>query len=141
MGMAKMPTQTGAVPTNVTLSGGWSYSIASHAANKNAAFQVLKVANSQALLAAYDVAAAQIAPRQDISTVPAYQTLPGNSFFSSLVSFSQFRPAFPAYPKVSLQIDSAMQQVMQGKSPDDAMAAYQQAVVGIVGAANTEKEE
>jgi multiple sugar transport system substrate-binding protein len=141
MGMAKMPTQTGAVPTNVTLSGGWSYSIPSHAANKNAAFQVLKVANSKALLAAYDVAAAQIAPRQDISTVPAYQTLPGNSFFSSLVSFSQFRPAFPAYPKVSLQIDSAMQQVMQGKSPDDAMAAYQQAVVGIVGAANTEKEE
>ena len=139
MGMAKMPTQTGAAPNNVTLSGGWSYSIASQSPNKNAAFQVLKVANSKDLLGAYDVAAAQIAPRQDISTVSAYQKLPGNSFFSSLVSFSQFRPAFPAYPKISVQIDSAMQQVMQGKSPGDAMAAYQQAVVGIVGAANTEQ--
>lgn len=139
LGMAKMPTQTGAAPSNVTLSGGWSYAIASHSPNKDAAFKVLQVANSKDLLASYDVAAAQIAPRQDIGDVPAYKNLPGNTFFSSLVSFSQFRPAFPAYPKVSVQIDSAMQQVMQGKSPNEAMTAYSQAVTGIVGATNTEQ--
>jgi hypothetical protein len=32
-----------------------------------------------------------------------------------------------------------MQQVMQGKSASEAMAAYKQAVTGIVGAANTEE--
>lgn len=140
LGMAKMPTQAGGAPGNVTLSGGWAYSIASKSQNKDAAFQVLKVANNVNLLGAYDVAAAQIAPRKDVVNLPAYANLPGNNFFTSLVTFSQFRPAFPAYPKISVQIDSAMQGVMQGKSPADAMAAYAQAVIGIVGATSTETQ-
>ena len=138
LGMAKMPTQTGAAPSSVTLAGGWSYSIAAHSPNKDAAFKVLQVANSKDLLGAYDVASAGIAPSQEIGTLPAYKALPGSSFFSSLLTTSQFRPALPAYPKVSVQIDSAMQLVMQGKSASDAMAAYKQAVTSIVGASNTE---
>jgi multiple sugar transport system substrate-binding protein len=138
LGMAKMPTELGAAPTNVTLSGGWSYSISAHSQNKDAAFKVLQVANSQSLLGAYDVAAGQITPRQDIVTTPSYANVPGNAFFTSLVAFSQFRPAFPAYPKISVQIDQAMQSVMQGKSAAEAMAAYSQAVTSIVGASNTE---
>lgn len=140
MGMAKMPSETGGAPGNVTLSGGWAYSISALSTHKDQSFQVLKVANSTNLLAGYDVAAAQIAPRKDIANVPAYADLPGNNFFSSLVTFSQFRPAFPAYPKISVQIDSAMQGVMQGKSPADAMASYAQAVKGIVGAGGTETQ-
>lgn len=140
MGMAKMPTEFGDAPSNVTLSGGWSYAISARSQNKDAAFQVLKVANSQSLLGGYDVAAGQITPRKDIVTLPAYANVPGNSFFTSLVAFSQFRPGFPAYPKISVQIDSAMQSVMQGKSPADAMAAYAQAVIAIVGQANTETQ-
>jgi multiple sugar transport system substrate-binding protein len=139
MGMAKMPTEAGASPSDVTLSGGWSYAIAANSPNKAAAFQVLQVANSKDLLGAYDVADAQIAPRKDISTLPAYEAVPGSAFFSNLLTFAQFRPAFPAYAKISVQIDSAMQQVMQGKSASDAMAAYKQAVIGIVGASNTEE--
>jgi multiple sugar transport system substrate-binding protein len=138
LGMAKMPTELGAAPTNVTLSGGWSYAISAHSQNKDAAFKVLQVANSQSLLGAYDVAAGQITPRQDIVTTPSYANVPGNAFFTSLVAFSQFRPAFPAYPKISVQIDQAMQSVMQGKTPAEAMAAYAQAVTSIVGASNTE---
>lgn len=138
LGMAKMPTELGAAPSSVTLSGGWSYAISAHSQNKDAAFKVLQVANSQTLLGGYDVAASQITPRKDIVSLPAYANVPGNSFFTSLVAFSQFRPAFPAYPKVSVQIDSAMQSVMQGKSPADAMAAYAQAVTSIVGSSNVE---
>jgi multiple sugar transport system substrate-binding protein len=138
LGMAKMPTELGAAPTNVTLSGGWSYAISAHSQNKDAAFKVLQVANSQSLLGAYDVAAAQITPRKDIVTTPAYANVPGDAFFTSLVAFSQFRPGFPAYPKISVQIDQAMQSVMQGKSAAEAMAAYAQAVTSIVGASNTE---
>jgi multiple sugar transport system substrate-binding protein len=138
LGMAKMPTELGAAPTNVTLSGGWSYAISAHSQNKDAAFKVLQVANSQSLLGAYDVAAGQITPRQDIVTTPAYANVPGDAFFTSLVAFSQFRPAFPAYPKISVLIDQAMQSVMQGKTPAEAMAAYAQAVTSIVGASNTE---
>ena len=138
MGMAKMPTEFGDAPNYVTLSGGWAYSIAQQSQHKDQAFQVLKVADSLNLLSGYDVAAAQIAPRKDIVNVPAYKNLPGNDFFTSLVSFSQFRPAFPAYPKISVQIDSAMQHVMQGQSATDAMSAFQQSVTGIAGQNNIE---
>lgn len=140
MGMAKMPSELGQAPGNVTLSGGWSYAISAHSPNKDAAFKVLQVANSQQVLAGYDVSAGQITPRKDIVSVPSYANVPGNSFFTSLVAFSQFRPAFPEYPKISVQIDAAMQSVMQGKSPDEAMATYDQAVTAIVGAGNTETQ-
>lgn len=138
LGMAKMPTEFGDAPKYVTLSGGWSYAISAQSQHKAQAFQVLQLANSKDLLAGYDVAAAQIAPRKDIVDVPAYQNLPGNNFFTSLVSFSQFRPAFPAYPKISVQIDSAMQHVMQGQSPADAMSSFSQSVTSIAGQSNIE---
>jgi multiple sugar transport system substrate-binding protein len=138
MGMAKMPTEFGQSPNYVTLSGGWAYSISAQSQHKDDAFQVLKVANSKDLLGGYDVASGGIAPRQDIVDIPAYKNLPGNTFFTSLVAFTQFRPGFPAYPKISTQIDSAMQKVMQGQSVADAMSAYAQSVSSIAGPSNVE---
>ncbi|QBD81797.1 extracellular solute-binding protein [Ktedonosporobacter rubrisoli] len=139
MGMAKMPTQNGQDPKYVTLSGGWAYSISAQSKHKDEAFQVLKAAMSKDLLGGYDVSSANIAPRKDIVDVPEYKNQPGNVFFTDLVGFTQFRPGFPAYPKISVQIDSAMQHVMSGQSSADAMQAYDQAVTGIAGASNVEK--
>ena len=56
-----------------------------------------------------------------------------SSFFTSLVNYTHFRPAFPAYPKVSLQIQEAMELVMNGTSPTDAMSNFADAVKGIAG--------
>jgi multiple sugar transport system substrate-binding protein len=139
MGVAKMPTEDGQAPNYVTLSGGWAYSITSKSAHPDQAFKVLQTAFSKDLLATYDVQAGQVAPRQDIVDVPAYHDAPLSPFYTSLVAFTQFRPAFPAYPKVSLQIDNAMQHVMSGQSPSEAMNAYAQAVAGIAGASNVEQ--
>jgi multiple sugar transport system substrate-binding protein len=139
MGVAKMPTEFGQAPNYVTLSGGWAYSITARSAHPDQAFQVLKTASSQDLLASYDVQDGQVTPRQDIVNVPAYHNTPLNPFYTSLVAFTQFRPGFPAYPKISLQIDNAMQHVMSGQSPSDAMSTYSQAVTGIAGASNVEQ--
>jgi multiple sugar transport system substrate-binding protein len=138
MGMAKMPTEFGQAPNYVTLSGGWGYAISAQSTHKDLAFQVLKTAMSENLLGGYDVANTQIAPRKDIVDLPEYKNQPGNTFFTSLVDFTQFRPAFPAYPKISTQIDSAMQKVMQGQSAASAMASYAQSVTSIAGASNVE---
>jgi multiple sugar transport system substrate-binding protein len=138
MGMAKMPTEYGQSPNYVTLSGGWGYAISAQSQHKDLAFQVIKTAMSENLLAGYDVASGGITPRQDIVNVPAYKNQPGNAFFTSLVAFTQFRPAFPAYSKISTQIDSAMQKVMQGQSAASAMAAYAQSVTSIAGTSNVE---
>ena len=139
MGVAKMPTEFGQAPNYVTLSGGWAYSITSRSTHPDQAFQVIKTAFSQDLLASYDVQAGQVTPRQDIVNVPAYQNAPLSSFYTSLVAFSQFRPAFTAYPKISLQIDNAMQQVMSGQSPSSVVSSFSQAVSNIAGSSNVEQ--
>lgn len=139
LGVAKMPTQFGQDPKYVTLSGGWADAITARSQNKDQAFQVIKTAYGKDLLASYDVQAAQITPRKDVVDVPEYRNLPLSEFFTGLVGFTQFRPGFPAYPKISVEIDRAMQQVMQGQSSDAAMSAYTQAVTGIAGADRVEK--
>jgi len=133
MGLAKMPTQFGDDPKYVTLSGGWAYSIAAKSAHKDQAFEVIKAAFAKDLLGTYDIKTNGIAPRKDIVSLPAYNALPNFPFFTDLVNFTQFRPGFPAYPKISVQIDTAMQQVMNGTSPNDAMSAFSQSVIGIAG--------
>ncbi len=139
LGQAKMPTEFGQDPKYVTLSGGWAYSISSKSTHKDLAFQVLQSAMSKDLVVGYDVASGGIAPRKDASDVADYKNVPLSDFFTSLVAFTQFRPGFPAYPKISVQIDSAMQHVMSGQSPSDAVTAYTQAVTSIAGASNVEQ--
>ncbi len=139
MGHAKMPTEFGQGAHYVTLSGGWAYSISSRSKHPNEAFEVLKMANTRDELAQYDVNVGNIGVRKDEVQVPIYSKLPLSDFTTGLLSFTQFRPAFPAYPKISNQIDLAMENVMSGSStPADALTAYQQAVTGIAGAANVE---
>ncbi|GHO45009.1 extracellular solute-binding protein [Ktedonospora formicarum] len=139
LGVAKMPTQNGDAPQSVTLSGGWAYSISARSSHKNEAFDVLKAAYSKDMLAFYDVKASQITPRKDVADVADYKNLPLSDFFTNLVSVTQFRPGFPAYPKISVEVDRAMQNVMQGQSSSDAMNAYYNAVQTIAGSDKVEK--
>lgn len=139
MGHAQMPTKFGQAPHYVTLSGGWAYSISSRSAHPDAAFQVLQMANTRDMLGQYDVNVGNIGVRSDEVQVPAYKSVPLSDFYTSLVAFTQFRPGFPAYPKISNQIDLAMENVMTGQySPADAMAFYASAVTGIAGPASVE---
>lgn len=139
LGQAKTPTEFGQAPHYVTLSGGWAYSISARSKNKDAAWTVLKAANSKDMLAYYDTNVANITPRKDVVDTKAYSSVPLNPFFTSLLSFAQFRPGFPAYPKISVEIDRAMEAVMTGTSPQAALSTYAQKVTAIAGASNVEK--
>jgi multiple sugar transport system substrate-binding protein len=139
LGHAKMPTEFGQAPHYVTLSGGWSYSISARSSNKAAACQALKAVNSRNLLAWYDTHIANIAPRKDELQVASYRNMPLSGFFTSLLNFTQFRPAFPEYPRVSTVIDEAMQNVMSGMSSQDAVSTFERKVTRIVGSSKIEK--
>ena len=139
LGEAKMPTEFGQGAKYVTLSGGWAYSISARSKNKDAAFKALQVLNSKDMLSYYDSNAGQVTPRKDVADTKAYSSVPLNPYFSSLLSFTQFRPGFPAYPKISTEIDRAMQSVMQGTSPQAAMATFSKDVTNIAGASHVEK--
>lgn len=138
LGHAKMPTEFGQAPHYVTLSGGWSYAISSKSKNKAAAWDVLKVASSRSNLAWYDVHIANIGPRRDEVKVSSYKNVPLSPYFSQLLSFTQFRPAFPVYPRISNDIDKAMQEVMSGTSPSSAMSQFASEVKGTVGSGKVE---
>jgi multiple sugar transport system substrate-binding protein len=70
-----------------------------------------------------------------VSKAPSYQKANSQTpIFTEVVGVTQYRPAYPEYPKISNQIQVAMESVMSGQqSPADAQKAYDDAVKSIVG--------
>lgn len=135
MGQAPMPTQDGQAPGATSMSGGWTLAMGARSANKDAAWKFIALALNKENSQSYDIAASQIAVRSDVSTDPAYQgSNPSFGFFSKIVANTHFRPATSDYGKVSNEIQVAMESVMTGqKTPAQAAAVYDKALVGIVG--------
>ncbi len=77
--------------------------------------------------------------RKDVAEDPEYTAYnPSFAFFSELVDVTHFRPATPDYSQISSNIQVAAEAMAtQQQSPEDAAAAYDAAVVGIVGEDNT----
>jgi multiple sugar transport system substrate-binding protein len=140
MAQAPMPTQDGQAPGATSMSGGWTLAIGSGASNPDAAWEFMSLALNKENALTYDVEASQIAVRDDVAQDPAYlEANPTFEFFSSLVEVTNFRPATSDYAKISNEITVAMEAVMTGQqTPEEAAAAYDEAVVGIVGEQNTQ---
>ncbi|MFD6447882.1 extracellular solute-binding protein [Promicromonospora sp. NPDC060204] len=139
MGTAPMPTQDGSDPGAVSMSGGWTLAMGSGSKNPDAAFEFISMALNRENSLWFDVANSQIAVRTDVAEDPEYTaTNPTTEFFTGLVDVTNFRPATSDYPKVSNEIMVAMEAVMTGQqTPEEAAAAYDEAVTGIVGEENT----
>jgi multiple sugar transport system substrate-binding protein len=139
MGTAPMPTQDGQEPGAVSMSGGWTLAMGSGSKNPDAAFEFISMALNRENSLWFDVANSQIAVRTDVAEDPEYtKSNPTTEFFTDLVDVTHFRPATSDYPKVSNEIMVAMEAVMTGQqAPEEAAAAYDEAVVGIVGEENT----
>ncbi len=140
LGWTPMPTEYGQSPGYDTLSGGWSWAISAKSGNKPLSWQLIQLMTDKQNIALYDHLVVNLSPRKDSATLPLYKNTAANYPFStSLLAHTFFRPAFPAYAKISVQIDTAMENVMTGQmSPQQAMNAYAQAVARIVGASHVE---
>ncbi|RMB57817.1 extracellular solute-binding protein [Tessaracoccus antarcticus] len=135
LGQAPMPTQDGQAPGATSMSGGWTLAMGEKSPNKDAAWDFIAFALNKDNSQAYDIAASQIAVRSDVSEDPDYQAAnPTFGFFSEIVEFTHFRPATSDYGRISNEIQIAMEAVMTGQQePQEAAAAYDKALVGIVG--------
>ncbi|MFE5026964.1 extracellular solute-binding protein [Streptomyces sp. NPDC056656] len=117
LGLAHMPTQNGQAPGKVSMSGGWTWSIPSKASNPDLAFEFIKTMQTKANAQKWYIANSGIAVRKDVAADPAYvKAQPGIKFFTDLVASTHYRPAYPAYPKVSTAIQEAMESVTTGDS-------------------------
>ncbi|WP_208607468.1 extracellular solute-binding protein [Streptomyces curacoi] len=126
LGLAAMPTQNGQAPGKVSMSGGWTWSIPAKAANPELAFEFIKTMQTRANAQKWYVANSGIAVRKDVASDPAYVSAqPGIKFFTDLVAHTHYRPAYPAYPKVSTAIQEAMEGVTTGDmSVEEAAKGY-----------------
>ncbi|KFG73616.1 extracellular solute-binding protein [Streptomyces mutabilis] len=130
LGLAAMPTQNGQAPGKVSMSGGWTWSIPAKAGNPDLAFEFIKTMQTKANARKWYVANSGIAVREDVANDPAYiDAQPGIEFFTDLVGSTHYRPAYPAYPKVSVAIQEAMEGVTTGdKSVEEAARDYDEAL-------------
>lgn len=126
LGLAAMPTQNGQTSGKVSMSGGWTWSIPAKAGNPDLAFEFIKTMQTKANAQKWYVANSGIAVRQDVADDPAYtDAQPGIKFFTDLVASTHYRPAYPAYPKVSTAVQEAMEGVTTGDmSVDEAAKGY-----------------
>ncbi|MFE6178669.1 extracellular solute-binding protein [Streptomyces sp. NPDC056464] len=126
LGLAAMPTQNGQAPGKVSMSGGWTWSIPAKAGNPELAFEFIKTMQTKANAQKWYIANSGIAVREDVADDPSYtEAQPGIKFFTDLVASTHYRPAFPAYPKVSTAVQEAMEGVTTGDmSVEDAAKGY-----------------
>ncbi|MGW3861293.1 extracellular solute-binding protein [Streptomyces sp. NPDC005047] len=130
LGLAAMPTQNGQAPGKVSMSGGWAWSVPAKAANPDLAFDFVKTMQTKANAQKWYIANSGIAVREDVASDPAYTAAqPGIKFFTDLVESTHYRPAYPAYPKVSVAIQEAMEGVTTGDlSVEEAARGYDEAL-------------
>lgn len=115
LGLAYMPTQHGQSPGKVSMSGGWTWAVPAKAANPDLAFDFIRTMQTKANAQKWYVANSGISVREDVAADPAYaKAQPGIKFFTDLVASTHYRPAYPAYPKVSTAIQEAMEGVTTG---------------------------
>ncbi len=130
LGLAAMPTQNGQAPGKVSMSGGWTWAIPDKASNPDLAFKFIEAMQTKANAQKWYIANSGIAVRKDVAADPAYvQAQPGIKFFTDLVASTHYRPAYPAYPKVSTAIQEAMEGVTTGDmSVEEAASGYDEAL-------------
>ncbi|MEV6836430.1 extracellular solute-binding protein [Streptomyces sp. NPDC051133] len=135
LGLASMPTQAGQAPGKVSMSGGWTWSVPAKAGNPDLAFDFIKTMQTKDNARKWYIANSGIAVRKDVAADPAYVgAQPGIKFFTDLVSVTHYRPAYPAYPKVSTAIQEAMEGVTTGdESAQKAASGYDSTLKDVTG--------
>ncbi|MER5856421.1 extracellular solute-binding protein [Streptomyces sp900105245] len=135
LGLAAMPTQDGQAPGRVSMSGGWTWAIPAKAGNPGLAFDFIRTMQTKDNARKWYVANSGIAVREDVADDPAYATAqPGIAFFTELVASTHYRPAFPAYPKVSTAVQEAMEGVTTGdRSVEQAAGEYDATLKDVTG--------
>ncbi|MFP3987808.1 ABC transporter substrate-binding protein [Streptomyces sp. E11-3] len=141
LGLAAMPTQHGQAPGKVSLSGGWTWAIPAKAANPDLAWKFIETMQTKENAQRWYIANSGIAVRDDVAKDPEYvKAQPGIQFFTDLVEFTHYRPAYPAYPKVSTAIQEAMEGVTTGdRSVDKAAEDYDDELKSLTKGAVVEK--
>jgi multiple sugar transport system substrate-binding protein len=134
MGTTTFPTENGQAPGKVTLSGGWTLAVGASTGNADASVKFIETALNKENSAAIDVACSWLPVRDDVKADPRLARQdPTEPFWSSLVSFTRYRPTLSEYPQVSDAMDVAGDSVVNGGDPAQAAQQWVKDVTKVVG--------
>ena len=136
LGIAAMPTSEGQAPGSVTMSGGWALSIPNLSDQKDAAMDFIKHCMSYDVYLDTIIAQGNIATRTDIAKDASYSSQPFMETCTGFLSGAFYRPRNSQYTTVTTHIQTMVESVVSGTSPEDAMAQYKSDVTNSVGAEN-----
>ena len=127
--------QPGAQATT-DISGGWTVALNAKAANNPEAVKLLKAIFDAKNLGDWTVKTAALTVRTDIADSTAYKADPYTSSITPLVADTTGRDTVPGYAKVSALVQDMTTGILDGKSVDDVVKAYHDALVDEFGADN-----
>ncbi|HVY20670.1 MAG TPA: extracellular solute-binding protein [Bauldia sp.] len=127
--------QPGAKATT-DISGGWTVALNAKAANNPEAVKLLKAIFNADNLGKWTVSSASLTVRTDIADSAAYKADPYMSSITPLVADTTGRDTVPGYDKVSALVQDMTTGILDGKSVDDVVKAYNDALVDEFGADN-----
>jgi multiple sugar transport system substrate-binding protein len=100
------------------------------------AYELLTYMNSPEMQKARTAGTPEITSRTDVNA----EILKNDPFLKYLsdkvLPITSYRPGLAVYPQVSTALQEATAEVVSGKSPDEAAAAYTKKLEGIVGGAD-----
>jgi multiple sugar transport system substrate-binding protein len=130
---AAMPTSKGQVPGSITLAGGWGLAIPKHSKAPDLAFDFAMHMMKPEIYGPAMMAMGDLATRTDVAKMPAYGESPFIAIATEFLAEAAFRPQDAQYPVVSSHIQTMVEAVVTGTSPEDAMEQFAADVTAVVG--------
>ncbi len=134
MGFAAMPRQNGG--GTITMSGGWTLSIPANSDMQDEAFDFIKQLMEPPLYTESVMAQGSIVTRSDAAEDEAYSSQMFLAQATELLEGAYFRPQNEQYSVVTTSIQTMVESVVSGTSPEEAMNQYATDVARIVGDEN-----
>lgn len=118
-----------------SMSGGGVWTVNPNSENAEMAWALLEfIYTPEQILSQLGEGNVRITARDDVNA-ELLTTDPLMSFISTdILPLTHFRPGFAEYPEVSRLLQEAVESVVTGTSPEDAAAAYAEALAEVVGA-------
>lgn len=137
LGFALFPTQNGEDPGFITMSGGWAWAIPTNSKNHDLSWKVIEAMSTeewQSKRANYE---GTLTVRKDSAENPEYASRPFIEVATKALENAYFRPKSDLYPKVSIEIQNAVEAVASGSlTPKEAAEQFKKAVTDLVGKNN-----
>ena len=123
-------------PATTNISGGWSIGVNAAAADQDAAVSLLTTIFDQGNFSAWTISQGRMGVRTDITESAAYAENAYLAEATKLAATTTGRDTCPGYQVVSALVQQMTANILDGVSPEDALAEYKAALIDEFGEEN-----